>query len=246
MKSKKKIHKLISIFFILIISISIIRCTSLYDQSKANISTAIFAPNLLHSESNKFTVCIDAGHGDWDVGAIGLTGSYEKDINLAVTLKLGSLLDDKNINVIYTRTSDTLYWSDDAVENLYERLEISEEGNADLFISIHCNLSDESYYYNGVETWYNSQDAKSELLAALIQDELSNLEYTEDRGLKTYSSDEPLAVLENNQVPAALVELGFLSNWCDENFLISENGQTLCAEAIFNAIIAFKEKSSKF
>lgn len=116
-----------------------------------------------------------------------------------------------------------------------------EEGNADIFISIHCNLSNESYFYKGVETWYNPNSPESEVLASLIQDELVSLKYTLDRGIKHYASYEPLAALENNKVPAVLIELGFLSNWSDEHYLYSDFGQSQCAEAILNAIINYKK-----
>lgn len=247
LNSKKNIRNLIFIFLISIISLTFILNKTL--NLKTEISSMTNNDTLLsnyQTTSNLdtediFTVVIDAGHGDWDVGAIGLTNSYEKDIVLDIALKLGPLLESQNINVVYTRTNDTLSWSDNSTENLYERVNISNENNADLFISIHCNSSYESSYYNGVETWYNIDDEESYLFASLIQNELSALEYTSDRGIKYYDKIEPLVVLEHNTAPSALIELGFISNLSDEAFLTSEKGQSLSAEAIYNAILAYKD-----
>lgn len=91
-------------------------------------------PNISQAKGKKLMkIVLDAGHGGKDFGAHGAI-SYEKDITLAVTKKLGSLLSDsmKNIEVIYTRT-------DDSYPGLVERHEIANKANADLFIAIHVN-----------------------------------------------------------------------------------------------------------
>ncbi|MCE9655726.1 N-acetylmuramoyl-L-alanine amidase [Clostridium celatum] len=242
LKRRKNLRKLFIYLLICCVPILtfIFKISSIFLDSTStstNNSNYVLSSNsLLRSIEDSITICIDAGHGDWDVGAEGITGSYEKDINLAVALKLGEKLENSGVNVVYTRDSDTLNWSDNAIENLYERVNISKNNNSDLFISIHCNNSDESSYYNGVETWYNPNDYNSELFATIIQDELASLEYTEDRGIKSYSADYTLAVLDHNIIPSVLVELGFLSNYYDEAFLLSESGQELCATALYNAI----------
>lgn len=79
-------------------------------------------------------VVIDPGHGGKDAGAIGVTGTKEKDINLKIGLKLGELI-KKNlpeVKVVYTRSSDEFV-------ELYKRGKIANEKNGKLFISIHCN-----------------------------------------------------------------------------------------------------------
>ncbi|WP_195987228.1 N-acetylmuramoyl-L-alanine amidase [Clostridium sp. D53t1_180928_C8] len=182
---------------------------------------------------NALTICIDPGHGDWDDGATGVNGALEKNINLNISLKLGKLLQNSGFNVIYTRDSDNLSLSDDEMENLCERVNISKKNNSDLFISIHCNTTDESPSYKGIETWYNPKDISNENFANLVQTELSNLNYTKNRGIK---SDSELVVLNKNDIPSVLVELGFVSNSSDEKFLNSTSGQAQCAEALFTAI----------
>jgi len=79
-------------------------------------------------------IVIDAGHGGKDVGAIGINGVREKDINLGVSLKLGRLIETnmKDVKVVYTRSNDTFV-------ELYKRGKIANEKGGKLFISIHCN-----------------------------------------------------------------------------------------------------------
>lgn len=83
-------------------------------------------------------IVIDAGHGGMDPGAIGYRGTKEKDVNLGIALKLGRLIEKNhsNIKVIYTR-------KDDSFVELYRRGQIANENNGKLFISIHCNSTDE-------------------------------------------------------------------------------------------------------
>jgi len=79
-------------------------------------------------------IVIDAGHGGKDVGAVGINGVREKDVNLGVALKLGKLLEKNmtDIKVVYTRSNDTFI-------ELYKRGKIANENGGKLFISIHCN-----------------------------------------------------------------------------------------------------------
>ena len=106
-----------------------------------------FFNSLIFSQNRDKVKCIviDAGHGGADPGALGKRVK-EKDINLSVALKLGKLITDNynDVKVIYTRKSDV------AVD-LYKRARIANDNHADLFISIHCNAS-ENKAANGVET----------------------------------------------------------------------------------------------
>lgn len=92
------------------------------------------------------TVVIDAGHGGHDAGCLG-THSKEKEVTLAIALKLGKYLEDNypNIKVIYTRKTDEFI-------DLIERANIANRAKADLFISLHCNSSTNKAAY-GSETY---------------------------------------------------------------------------------------------
>jgi N-acetylmuramoyl-L-alanine amidase len=196
------------------------------------------------NNEEKTIVCIDPGHGDWDIGAKGITGTLEKDIVLDISLKLGKILEENEIKVIYTRTNDLLPWLETANDSLKERIKIPEIFKADLFISIHCNSDLDNKDSKGVETWYKANDENSKNLSQSIQNSLTDLNYTENRDLKTYESkDDALAVLELNKSIPALIELGFLSNSSDERYLNSDRGQEASAKAISEAILKYIQEN---
>lgn len=232
-KRRKFIFYLTSIIFLV--------CTLFIIKSlNSRLTNKNLAASILPTK-NKIIVCIDAGHGDFDIGAKGITGSLEKDIDLSISLKLGKLLEaEENIEVIYTRTNDSMPWLDSANDSLKERLKISKVFKSNLFISIHCNSNYDDTSAKGYETWYKLDDEKSKELSTYIQNELSSIGFSEDRGIKTYNNKEDaLAVLELNTATSSLVELGFLSNTSDERYLSSENGQKFCAYALKDAILKY-------
>lgn len=197
-------------------------------------------------EVSKYVVCIDPGHGDWDYGAINENGVAEKDITLSIALKLGELLqNDNSFKVIYTRSSDKIDWVKTANDSLKERIKISNISNANIFISIHCNYASNSKEIQGVETWYNPKDTESLNLSNYLQQSLIDLNYTINRGVRSYIAGEELAVLDLNENTSSLIELGFLSNSSDEKFLLSSSGQLKCATALYNAIVEYKNDITK-
>ena len=112
------------------------------------------------------TYVIDAGHGGVDCGAIGVRGTMEKDINLAVARELArQLKKEKNVRVIMTR-------DDDQFVPLSQRTAIANAANADLFVSIHCN-SALSSKGNGFESYYLAADATDKAAAAVARVENS-------------------------------------------------------------------------
>ncbi len=131
-------------------------------------------PLVAHKRKSPFslkTIVIDAGHGGHDTGCLGAT-DREKNITLEISLKLGALI-EKNIpgvKVVYTRKSDVFI-------ELYDRANIANKNNADLFISIHCNANKNTSAY-GTETWVmglhksdaNLEVAKRENSSILLED----------------------------------------------------------------------------
>jgi N-acetylmuramoyl-L-alanine amidase len=99
----------------------------------------------LHSQNSKFKVTLDAGHGAHDYGAV-YSGRIEKNIALAVVLKVGKLLEKtKKIDVVYTRETDVFI-------DLIERANIANRAKADIFVSIHCNAN-KNTAADGTETY---------------------------------------------------------------------------------------------
>lgn len=177
-------------------------------------------------------VVIDPGHGGSDYGTY--YGSiYEKDIVLDISLMLGELLEKSGINVIYTRKED------DYVK-LKDRISMANEANADLFISVHVNSFENDSSVNGTETLYfntgeyGDGGLDSEKLAMILQEKLVESLSTQDRGI----IERPkLAVLRLAEVPAALAELGYLSNASDREKLMSQEYRQKVSESMHDAII---------
>jgi N-acetylmuramoyl-L-alanine amidase len=132
----------------------------------------LFSP-VIQAKDKKITVVIDAGHGGKDPGAKGSTVD-EKVINLAVALKLGNLIADKNddVKVIYTRKTDKFI-------ELDERANIANRNKADLFISIHANAVKKGSHVVGTETFTlglarteeNLEVAKRENSVIMLEDD---------------------------------------------------------------------------
>ncbi|MFP4015879.1 MAG: N-acetylmuramoyl-L-alanine amidase [Halanaerobiales bacterium] len=176
-------------------------------------------------------IIVDAGHGGFDPGAIGPGGMQEKDLNLELALKTEELLKAAGYNVILTRDDDTFI-------SLKERVEIANEKKALLFVSIHINSSNSSYS-EGTETFIApAKVTDSLLLANLLQDEMLTRLKRPDRGVKR----ENFYVIKHTEMPAALVEIAFLSNPHEESLLGSDLFKRNAAEAISQGIIKYIEK----
>ena len=175
-------------------------------------------------------ICLDAGHGGDDPGAVN--GERQaKDDNLAVVLAVRDALvaeGHENLEVILTREGDT------ALE-LEERADFAHDHNATLFVSVHRN----SGGGQGVETWVSAEGHRHELqLAASIQDKLDKAGSAKDRGVKSGTASNPHAsyyVVGHTEMPACLVELGFMDSDTD-NALLDEHFQDY-AQAIADGIL---------
>ncbi|MBD7915462.1 N-acetylmuramoyl-L-alanine amidase [Clostridium sp. Sa3CUN1] len=238
---RKRKRQLIFKIYIVLLAISILSLILLLNKSTPVNKKVISSSNSL---DNKIIICIDPGHGDFDTGAKSSSGIFEKDIVLEISLKLGKLLEENDIKVIYTRTNDSLPWLETANDSLKERIRISKAFKADIFISIHCNSNYDDISAKGIETWYKPNDESSKNLALILQTSLSNLNSTIDRGIKTYDNkDDALAVLELNESISALVELGFLSNTYDEKYLNSDKGKEAFAKSIKDGLLNYIESN---
>lgn len=181
---------------------------------------------------NYKTVVIDPGHGGYDVGAVGPTKVMEKDVNLAVALKLGALLQSQGIKVVYTRVNDNVSWSNDIIDDLQTRCDIANKVNADFFISIHSNSSVSSSAV-GSETYYSTKKPNDSPLAKIMQDNLVAANALIDRGVKNAN----FYVLNNTNMPSVLVELGFISNPNEEKLLNNSDFQAKSAYGLANGIM---------
>ena len=181
-------------------------------------------------------ICIDPGHsGKIEPGACA-GGVTEASINLEVAKITGRMLEKFGHKVLLTRTGEVdNYW-------LSWRCEAAWAFGADIFVSIHCNASnDESA--KGTETFYFPGSETGHALARCIQSELVALCHTVDRNVKT--NDEWTVLLET-AMPAVLVELAFLTNDAERVRLNSSMGQRQFAEGLVRGINRFADGGPLF
>lgn len=251
-------------------------------MNKIAVVLVLFIASICHGQSLK-TVVLDAGHGGKDPGNLG-TGRYkktEKDVALAVVLKIGEYINENypDVKVIYTRKTDKFV-------PLHERTQLANKSKADLFISVHCNSAsarsaagtetfvmgtardkqnlelmkkensvvylEEDYEQNYMgldpaspessifaELYQNAFQGQSINFASMVENEFSQRVKRRSRGVK----QSILFVMNQTTMPGVLIELGFLTNTAEEDFLLSDLGQTYMASAIYRA---FKEYKNEF
>ncbi|MDQ0177154.1 N-acetylmuramoyl-L-alanine amidase [Bacillus chungangensis] len=181
--------------------------------------------------NGKKIITIDAGHGGTDPGAIA-NGLNEKDVTLAVALRVEKLLKEQGIEVIMTRR-------DDSYPTLTQRVKIAKDSNSDTFVSIHANSATASA--SGSETYYyktasgDTRSKESQQLAAFIQKQLVAAMKTADRGVK----HGDFHVIRETTMTAVLVELGFLTNKDDAAKLASDQYRDAAAAAITQGILDY-------
>lgn len=176
-------------------------------------------------------IVIDAGHGGKDSGTHSKGEEYyEKDINLNIVLYLKELLDGTNYKVYYTRTTDqTLF--------LNPRVNFANAVEADLFLSVHCNASESPAPY-GSEILYNeyheSDIFSSKDFAQLCLEEVTQITKRINRGIVEASE---MVIIGKANMPVAIVEVAFMSNKEDLEFLIQESNQKEIANSLYRAIV---------
>lgn len=164
-----------------------------------------------------------SGHGGEDPGAVQF-GRQEKDDTLRLVLAIGSILESKGVDVVYTRTTDVY-------QTPFQKAQIANEAGADYFISIHRNSSPVPNQYNGVETLlYDKSGIKLEM-AENINGALGEVGF-QNLGVKERPG---LVVLRRTKMPSLLVEAGFINSEKD-NQLFDDKFQEI-AQAIAYAIL---------
>ena len=173
-------------------------------------------------------VAVDPGHGGPDRGACHLpSGLVEKEINLDMALRLERALKASGAQVFLTRRDDTFV-------SLDERARRANEQGADVFVSLHVNRFPSSECF-GAQTFYLQESLEGRRLALLIQEELRQV-YPPN-----YRQALPgnYRVLRGTAMPAALVEIGFVTNATDRALMQQDNYREAVAAAIVRGIVRF-------
>lgn len=167
----------------------------------------------------------------------------EKDLNLAIALKLQQFLEQGGTGVILTRSDDNgIYDISGNIRSkknsdMKNREKLMEESGADAFVSIHMNHFSDSQY-SGPQVFFSKNNPKSELLAKLVQASLiESLSPPSQREIK--QADSSIYLLKQAKLPAILVECGFLSNNAEEQKLLDEAYQKKVAWSIYCGMINY-------
>lgn len=194
--------------------------------------------HIRRAKDKSVTIVIDAGHGGIDPGKVGINNALEKDINLAIALKLEKDLVQSGINVVMTRTDDSgLYEESDSnkkVRDMKNRLSIIEEAKPALAVSIHQNsYPDKSV--SGVQVFYYKDSVKSKAAAEIMQTQLiKSLKPSKERTAKDNSS---YYLLKKTSVPIMIIECAFMSNPTEAELLTKDDYQEKVAWAIYMGIM---------
>ncbi len=234
-------YRFIIAFILLFFGLILTFVVTTYSDTMSTQSTKNGAP---------VTVIIDAGHGGEDGGAVGVDGVVEKDLNLPIALEVAKLLKRSKVNVILTRDGDYAIYSDEAkstrekkVSDIHNRFALIEDTKNAVFVSIHMNHYD-SESCSGAQTFYSDNNEESRELAQKIQTSIcKEIQPTNERRIKAATSS--IYLLYYAQVPAVLVECGFISNPEESKQLQDSVYQKDIAKSICNGILDYLGKSGE-
>lgn len=190
--------------------------------------------------SNK-TIGIDPGHGGIDPGTVSKNGVGEAEINLKIGLKLKDIIQSNGGKAILTRKNKNAL-SDIKREDLEKRKEVIEQGKCDIFLTIHLNSFTDPRYY-GAQVFYKKDSQESMILADCIQEELRKI--LDENNTRVPQERDDVYLLRELDMPAVLIECGFLSNEQEEKLLQTDSYQEKIAQGIYNGVIKFLEKMDK-
>ena len=200
-------------------------------------------------ETGKPVLLIDPGHGGEDGGTQSSSGLLEKDINLSISKKLQELLVLSGYRVKMTRETDCSIGDaslstvrERKVSDLQRRFAIVSEEPNTVLVSIHQNYFTESKYH-GTQVFYSGNSEESSALAEAIRLSVTSMLQPENKR-ENKPATETIYLLDQAQVPAVLVECGFLSNPEEAACLADETYQEQMAFCLCQGIVQFRADAS--
>lgn len=191
-----------------------------------------------------YCVVLDAGHGAADPGKIGCNDAKEKDINLAIVLKLKQYLEREKIKVVLTRENDEPLYEDSAVNkkmsDMNARVSIIESAKPDLVVSIHQNSYHESSVC-GPQVFYYKASEKGKLAAQCLQASFDGMEEIVNR--RSAKANDNYYLLLHTSAPMVIAECGFLSNPEEAELLIQDAYQEKLAQVLCQGILEYLKQS---
>jgi len=231
--------KYFSVFFLLFILVAIV----LTSNPSLKVMKRIFFTQGKDSQS-QIVIVIDPGHGGRDPGKVGINNTIEKTINLDISFKLKSLLEQNDIKVYMTREDDTgLYSQSDTYKkraDLDNRVDFIHSKDADLAISIHQNSFPEEYV-KGAQAFYYDKSLGGKVLAEMIQAQVKKT--IADGNHRVAKSNASYYMLKKTECPLVIVECGYLSNNSESALLMQNDYQEKMAWGIHLAIMQYINQS---
>ena len=183
-------------------------------------------------------VIIDPGHGGKDGGAVSVTGTAEKELNLSVSETLEAIMTALGYRVIMTRTTDTELSSERGgsrkMQDLLGRLEISERNPGIPFVSIHMNRFGNEKY-SGLQVYYSRNCAESKTVADGVQSAVKKLIQPENTR-ETKRATSAILLLDRIKSPGILIECGFISNRKEADLLERQDYRRKLCLAVASAL----------
>ena len=222
------------LFYLGVIALSLIFGWWLHHEPA--IQTILSSPSIISGKK----VVIDAGHGGIDPGTKSRSGLLEKELNLAVALKLKRHLSMVGVYCVMIRETDCDF--SDSNEDFFTqkrrdlgyRTQVANQSGADIFLSIHANSFPQSIF-RGAQTFYEKSDPKSKYLAEAIQYHLVGRLGPNRRRAKIGD----YRVLNDTAMPGAMIEVGFLSNPEEAQLLADDRYRERIADAIFHGVVDY-------
>lgn len=206
------------------------------------LNTLMFVPATSNEIVNKNRIIVlDAGHGGADGGAVSKSGILEKELNLKITFKVKELLEDNDIQVILTRNEDVMLYDNEndkiakrKVQDVNNRIEMTNNSNADMLVSIHMNSFPQNYC-KGWQIFYKEDNQIAKDISIYIQDSIKEIVQNEND--RVAQSINNVKLINKSKIPAIIVECGFLSNEDEAKLLTEEEYQNKLAKGICKGIM---------
>ncbi len=189
---------------------------------------------------NGYTIVLDAGHGAFDPGKIGVNGAKEKEINLSIAKKLQTYLRAAGFTVHMTRESDEALYeegeSNKKSADMRSRIRTIEEKKPEFAVSIHQNsFTQESSF--GAQVFYYQNSEQGKILGECLQTTIKTV--IADENHRKATANESYYLLRKSPCPMVIVECGFLSNQREAELLVTEEYQDKMAWAICFGIVEY-------
>lgn len=224
---------------ILKIGMAAILLVSMYFAAREG-AAYVASGDIALKKEEKVCVVIDAGHGGDDPGKVGINGALEKDINLQIAWKLKAFLEAQDVEAIMTRMDEHGLYDEKSsgkkVQDMKRRIEIIEEAQPEVVVSIHQNSYPEEYV-KGAQVFYYDNSAEGQRLAELMQKCLRDRVDPENK--REAKGNSSYYLLKKTSCPIVIAECGFLSNQKEAEILKDSVYQEKVAWALHMGIMQF-------